>query len=118
VDLSSVKTLLKHALHILSEFGPGSVAGSFAESAVMPSSADVPAPAPSSTSGQITSRDEVLRCLERVLTYYARHEPSSPLPVLLIRAKSLIHADFAAIVRNLIPDGISQFENLRGPNDH
>lgn len=118
VDLSSMKTLLKHALHILSEFGPRNVAASIAEPNVVPSSADSPTPAPSSTSAVITSRDEVLRCLESVLTYYAHHEPSSPLPVLLSRAKSLIHADFAAIVRNLIPDGVSQFENLRGPNDH
>lgn len=118
VDLSSVKTLLKHALHILSEFGPGNLAGSMAQPSVMPSSTTTPMPATASTSTQITSRDEVLRCLERLLTYYAQHEPSSPLPVLLSRAKSLIHADFAAIVRNLIPDGVSQFENLRGPDDN
>ncbi|MCR3811683.1 hypothetical protein K3Z95_26440, partial [Pseudomonas aeruginosa] len=36
-------------------------------------------------------------------------------PVLLKRAKTLVTADFAEIVRNLIPDGISQFETLRGP---
>ena len=57
----------------------------------------------------------MLRSLDRLLAYYSRHEPSSPLPVLLNRAKNLVNADFAAIVRNLIPDGMSQFENLRGP---
>ncbi|AZE17988.1 Uncharacterized protein ImpA [Pseudomonas chlororaphis subsp. aureofaciens] len=31
------------------------------------------------------------------------------------RAKSLVSADFATIVSNLIPDGFSQFEKLRGP---
>ncbi|MDE9402804.1 hypothetical protein NB851_029300, partial [Pseudomonas aeruginosa] len=50
-----------------------------------------------------------------LLEYYVRHEPSSPVPVLLKRAKTLVTADFAEIVRNLIPDGISQFETLRGP---
>jgi type VI secretion system protein ImpA len=34
---------------------------------------------------------------------------------LLNRARSLVSADFATIVRNLIPEGISQFEKLRGP---
>ena len=58
----------------------------------------------------------MLRSLDKILAYYTRHEPSSPLPVLLTRAKNLVHADFAAIVRNLIPDGMSQFENLRGPD--
>ncbi len=51
----------------------------------------------------------------RAAQYYVRHEPSSPVPVLLKRAKTLVTADFAEIVRNLIPDGISQFETLRGP---
>ncbi|MNP79148.1 hypothetical protein D3C76_1769220 [compost metagenome] len=57
----------------------------------------------------------MLQSLDRLLQYYARHEPSSPLPVLLRRAKNLVNADFATIVRDLIPDGLSQFENLRGP---
>ncbi len=67
-------------------------------------------------SGEIATRDDVLRQLDRLLEYYARHEPSSPVPVLLSRAKTLVTADFAAIVRNLIPDGMSQFEALRGPD--
>ena len=76
------------------------------------------APAAVRVSGEIANRDDVLRSLERILTYYARHEPSSPLPVLLNRARSLVNADFATIVRNLIPDGMSQFENLRGPDEY
>ena len=63
----------------------------------------------------MTNRDDVLKTLDRILEYYARQEPSSPVPILLKRAKTLVTADFAAIVRNLIPDGMSQFENLRGP---
>ena len=63
----------------------------------------------------MNSRDDVLQSLERLLQYYARHEPSSPLPVLLRRAKNLVNADFATSGRDLIPDGMAQFENLRGP---
>ena len=76
--------------------------------------AAVAAPAPRA-SGEIANREDVLRQLDRLLEYYVRHEPSSPVPVLLKRAKTLVTADFAEIVRNLIPDGISQFETLRGP---
>ena len=50
----------------------------------------------------------MLRSLDKILAYYTRHEPSSPLPVLLNRAKHLVHADFAAIVRNLIPDELAK----------
>lgn len=126
VDLTALKQPLKQALHILGEYAPGT--GS--ETAVTESS-ETPAPgelsgaarAPSAArssgdgrTGEISNRDDVTQSLDRLLAYYARHEPSSPLPVLLSRAKQLVHADFATIVRNLIPDGMSQFENLRGPD--
>jgi type VI secretion system protein ImpA len=116
VDLSALKTALRHAMHILSDFGPDNASDSIVAPIEIAASASMPTPTSSSTSAEITNRDGVLRCLEQLLNYYTHHEPSSPLPVLLNRAKSLVHADFAAIVRNLIPDGVSQFENLRGPN--
>ncbi|KQW33948.1 MULTISPECIES: type VI secretion system protein TssA [Pseudomonas] len=125
VDLGPLKQPLKMALQILGQFAPQSGDSALSD----PISDDSAAPteyasAPStprntstsSVSGEINNRDDVLRSLDRILAYYTRHEPSSPLPVLLNRAKNLVHADFAAIVRNLIPDGMSQFENLRGPD--
>ena len=125
VDLGPLKQPLKMALQILGQFAPQS--GDSALPEVISSGDDNTAPvehatapsagAPRSTApGEINSRDDVLRSLDRILAYYARQEPSSPLPVLLNRAKILVNADFATIVRNLIPDGMSQFENLRGPD--
>lgn len=123
VDLGPLKQPLKMALQILGQFAPQNGDSAQAE----PVSDDSAAPTEhasvtsaqrntSTVSGDINNRDDVLRSLDRILAYYTRHEPSSPLPVLLNRAKNLVHADFAAIVRNLIPDGMSQFENLRGPD--
>ncbi|KHK62367.1 MULTISPECIES: type VI secretion system protein TssA [Pseudomonas] len=121
VDLGPLKQPLKMALQILGQFAPQSGDSDLADP-VEPDhtapveNASVPsAPRNSTVPGEINNRDDVLRSLDRILAYYTRHEPSSPLPVLLNRAKNLVHADFAAIVRNLIPDGMSQFENLRGP---
>lgn len=117
VDLSALKQPLKQALHILGEYAPGGVAPETpAPDAGEPLPTELTATAAPRVSGEIANRDDVTRSLDRMLAYYARHEPSSPLPVLLNRAKNLVHADFAAIVRNLIPDGMSQFENLRGPD--
>jgi len=117
VDLSALKQPLKQALHILGEYAPGGVAPETpAPDAGEPLPTERTATAAPRVSGEIANRDDVTRSLDRMLAYYARHEPSSPLPVLLNRAKNLVHADFAAIVRNLIPDGMSQFENLRGPD--
>nr|BFE92954.1 hypothetical protein GCM10020185_34900 [Pseudomonas brassicacearum subsp. brassicacearum] len=124
VDLGPLKQPLKMALQILGQFAPQSGDSALSD----PVSDDSAAPteyasAPSTprntststVSGEINNRDDVLRSLDRILAYYTRHEPSSPLPVLLNRAKNLVHADFAAIVRNLIPDGMSQFEKPARP---
>ncbi|AMB88206.1 type VI secretion protein ImpA [Pseudomonas agarici] len=121
VDLSALRQPLKLALQVLGEYAPGSAdepePDNTGRGAAPPDHHPVGAHAaavPRAT-GEIGNRDDVLRNLDCILAYYTRHEPSSPLPVLLNRAKNLVHADFAAIVRNLIPDGISQFETLRGP---
>nr|WP_306468951.1 type VI secretion system protein TssA [Pseudomonas protegens] len=118
VDLSALKQPLRLALQVLGQHAPQTSESHADEPAEAPANEAGNAPvAPAATriSGQINSREDVLRSLDRLLAYYSRHEPSSPLPVLLNRAKNLVNADFAAIVRNLIPDGMSQFENLRGP---
>jgi type VI secretion system protein ImpA len=69
---------------------------------------------PARTSGEIASREDVIRTLDRVLAYYVRHEPSSPIPLLIERSKRLVAMSFFDIVRELAPDGVSQIETLRG----
>lgn len=114
-DLGDIKQLLRHAVQIVAEHAPQDAAeANSMENDGSGAPASVAAATPRS-GGEIATREDVLRTLDRILTYYARHEPSSPVPVLLSRAKSLVSADFATIVRNLIPDGFSQFEKLRGP---
>jgi type VI secretion system protein ImpA len=110
LDLSALKTPLKHALLVLREYAPGNAEAVDADRVV-----ESPPLIAAALNIAMANREDVLRGLDNLLSYYARHEPSSPLPLLLNRAKSLVHADFAAIVRNLIPDGLSQYENLRGP---
>lgn len=118
VDLAPLKTLIKQAQMVVNEYAPAVDSESANDS---PDSADDGAsPSASAGSGKkitgdINGRDDVLRMLDKIMDYYSRHEPSSPVPMLLQRAKHLVTADFAAIVRNLLPDGLSQMENLRGP---
>lgn len=121
-DLGALKQLLRHALQIHKDQAPSDDAADDEPTAGDDTATDAgssgSAPSARATpriSGEVTNRDDVLKTLDRILEYYARQEPSSPVPILLKRAKTLVTADFAAIVRNLIPDGMSQFENLRGP---
>lgn len=65
--------------------------------------------------GDIASREDVARALDRVCEYYRRHEPSSPVPLLLERAKRLATMDFLSIVQDLAPSGLPEVEAIRGP---
>ena len=52
---------------------------------------------------QIASRDDVVRAIDRICDYYSRYEPSSPVPLLLKRARRLATGSFVDIVRDLAP---------------
>jgi type VI secretion system protein ImpA len=64
--------------------------------------------------GEITSRADVVRALERICEYYERYEPSSPLPLLLGRAKRLATKSFLDIMQDLSPDSVAQIRALGG----
>lgn len=72
------------------------------------------APGRPAAAGVIGSREDVVRTLGVICDWYARHEPSSPVPLLLKRAQRLVTADFIDIVRDLAPDALSQIEKLMG----
>ncbi len=65
-------------------------------------------------SGEVNSRDEAIHAMDKICAYYKRHEPSSPIPLLIQRAKRLSTMDFMTIMRDLAPDGISQMETIKG----
>lgn len=64
---------------------------------------------------QISSRHDVIKTLDLLCQYYAEHEPSSPVPILLQRAKILATASFMEIMQNLVPDALAQIQQLKGP---
>jgi len=64
--------------------------------------------------GEIRSRDDAVRMLELVCAYLERHEPSNPAPLFIRRAQRLIKKSFLEIVRDLMPDSLSQLEKLAG----
>ncbi len=69
---------------------------------------------PAAPIGGIKGREDVIRALDRICEYYDRHEPSSPVPLLLRRAKRLVAKNFLDILRDLAPQGVSQVENIGG----
>lgn len=67
--------------------------------------------------GQISSRADVTAALDRIIDYYARHEPSSPLPIVLKRAKRLVGADFMTIINDLAPLGADNVKVVGGMSE-
>lgn len=57
---------------------------------------------------EVRSREDVERALDKICEYYARNEPSSPVPLLLLRAKRLASKSFIEILKDLTPSGLDQ----------
>ncbi len=68
------------------------------------------AAAPVAVPGEINSRTDVSNALDRIVNYYRQNEPSSPIPILLERAKRLVNADFLTIMQDIAP---GELENVR-----
>jgi type VI secretion system protein ImpA len=84
-------------------------------SAAAPDAAGPAAPAAAPISGEINSRADVVRMLDKILAYYQRNEPSSPVPMLIERAKRLAPKNFFEIMEELAPESVNQLKILRGP---
>jgi type VI secretion system protein ImpA len=68
-------------------------------------------------SGEIRSREDVVQALEAIIHYYQAHEPSSPVPFLLQRAKRVVPLNFMDLIRELSPESIEKLVVLTGPID-
>jgi type VI secretion system protein ImpA len=67
--------------------------------------------------GPIRSRDDVVKALDVIAAYYQKFEPSSPVPLLLARAKKLARMSFVDIMKNMAPDAMSQIDLISGPSE-
>ena len=68
-------------------------------------------------SGEVASRADVIRMLDKISKYYQQYEPSSPVPLLLERAKRLVPKNFFEIMEDLAPDGMTQLLVVSGPRE-
>ncbi|MET1077915.1 MAG: type VI secretion system protein TssA [Pseudomonas sp.] len=64
--------------------------------------------------GVARTRAEAIQMLDAVCDFLETHEPASPAPLLIKRARKLIGQDFLSILRELAPDGLAQAELIAG----
>lgn len=100
------------------------VAGDAPASAEEPDSAEVSEaqaprrPAGGGAPGAVETAQDARDALDRVIGYFRRHEPSSPVPILLERAKRLVGADFLSIMKDMAPKGLETVRMIGGlPDD-
>ncbi len=67
--------------------------------------------------GGINSRADVIKALDLICDYYRASEPSSPLPLLLQRARRLVEGDFLTIIDDLAPDSLALIRTVTGARE-
>jgi type VI secretion system protein ImpA len=115
-NLAALLSQFKEMQKFLAPHLPAEAAAASADStAAPPNGAAVARPA---ASGEIESRDDVIRMLDRLCDYYARREPSSPVPHVLQRAKRLAQMkSFIEIAQDLSPEAVAQLRILFGEKE-
>jgi type VI secretion system protein ImpA len=66
--------------------------------------------------GELRSREDAVRALDRVCEYLERNEPTNPAPLFIRRAQRLMTMNFVDIIRDMVPDSMTQVETLTGIN--
>ncbi len=116
-DFAEFRRLLAHASHALATHvarrQPSHTEGENGQ----PMADSAPDERGTFAGGVPRSRDDVVRALDAICAYYARHEPSSPVPLLLDRCKRLVTMSFVDIVKDMLPDGMSTIRTLTGKRD-
>ena len=95
---------------LLTDHVPGAAAN---EPASGVASEDVPAMSTGSVT-DIRSRQDAIRALDAVSAFFRSHEPSSPVPLFVERAKRLVSKSFMEVLEDIAPDGLSQAQLIGG----
>ena len=72
---------------------------------------------PAMSTGSVTdikSRQDAIRALDAVAAFFRSHEPSSPVPLFVERAKRLVSKSFMEVLQDIAPDGLTQAQLIGG----
>ena len=67
--------------------------------------------------GAIRSRQDAIRALDAASEFFRRHEPSSPVPLIVDRAKRLIAKDFLEVIADIAPEALGSARAAGGIRD-
>ncbi len=78
---------------------------------------EVAEPPAAAIRGEVRSRDDVLRAIDAICAYYARAEPSSPVPLLLQRCRRMVTMSFVDILKEMLPESVAGLQKIAGKTD-
>lgn len=116
-DFGQLSQLLDQAYKAVSSHVPAAPADKAVGAATQDGAGDAAAAQVPKISGEIESRDDVLKAIERICAYYVRHEPASPVPLLMERCRKLVTMSFLDIVRDMAPDAVAKVEVITGKQE-
>jgi len=67
--------------------------------------------------GVIRTREDAIRALDAVTTFFQNTEPSSPVPLFIERAKRLIAKNFLDVLQDIVPDALNAAKAAGGIRD-
>jgi type VI secretion system protein ImpA len=67
--------------------------------------------------GRVNSRRDVEICLDMIIDFYERTEPSSPIPHLARRMRKMVPMNFMQLMDEIAPSGMKEFRNVAGVTD-
>ena len=67
--------------------------------------------------GVIRTRQDAIRALDAVTTFFENTEPSSPVPLFIERAKRLISKNFLEVLQDVVPDALNAAKAAGGIRD-
>jgi len=64
--------------------------------------------------GAINTRQDAVRAIDAAATFFRNNEPSSPVPLLLDRAKRLVAKSFLEVLEDIAPETLTEVKKISG----
>ncbi len=119
-DLDELTKMLQQIVRHMSEYvaaPAGAVSDETPEAEETDAAAAPARRAVTGAPGTIETQRDVTAALDAIISYYRRAEPSSPIPIVLERAKRMVGADFMSIVKDMAPKGLENVMLIGGIDD-
>lgn len=128
IDMSPLSAVLKEAMAVSEPYyqrrqaeAAAAAPPEVAAEGEAPVAEAVPGAAPAAAAAPVRvvqagvhSRADALRAIDEIIKYFQDNEPTSPVPILLGRARRWMSMDFMSLLGDIAPDAAREVERLKG----